>query len=364
MAKKTEGKVFGTMNARLLSRLVGLAVAGLAAVGASNCADQREPECTVAPFASYGVRLTEVNATGSNCDVDPKADLFSVGFKNPSAIDVGLRPFVVLGSDKYADYDIPQRVALQIANMGNLQARAEENIDGFVVNEPPVYAYGRFANPTPTNDLCQVVDISPGSLTVPAIPSSQPEEADDYPVDDPETEDEDESRDFSAYVQATGDTSVSAAWSDMRVLVSTAYPGTQFEATLVYTYEVAAHETFDVDDNGYPIFLDPANGNAEVFVNDDPEVPPNADGSPPLVNAMGMPVDVALADLTLKPYSAPAYSCTRTYQAVGVFAQAPTCAEDADCAPGVSGVNPDFPVSCDTSAGVCVLNGPFLTGKR
>jgi hypothetical protein len=353
MATKTEGKVFGTMNARSISRLVGVALAGLVAVGASNCADQREPECTVAPFASYGVKLTEIGPpTGTNCNIDEKDDLFSVGFKNPSALDLGLRPFVVLGSDKYPDYEIPQRVALQFSAMGNLQARAEDSVEGFVPNAPnPVYAYGHFANPRPSNDLCEVVEIANAQLAVPAIPIAQPD-PEDFPVDDPETEDDDESRDFSSFVQATGDTEVTAAWSNMRVLVSTAYPGTQFEATLTYNYSVTAHETFDVDANGNPIFLD--------------------DGSAPLVDAAGMPARVggpdsalvALADLTLKPKTAEAYQCSRTYLATGVFAQAIVCGEDADCAPENSGVNPDFPVTCDTAAGLCVLNGPFLTGKR
>jgi hypothetical protein len=319
------------MSSRITSRLVGVAFLGLSATAASNCADQREPECTVAAAANFSVRLVETGAASGTCDPVPVPAVIE---DDPATMDVvegntpeeqiqideatflndlrapqgstvvGLRPFVVLGPDLFADYDIPQRVAAQIYPMGLLQADAEARLgSSFVVNDPPVYAYGQFTTPTPQNDICALdnANFAPGRLVIPALPEI-PEVPDDPATEDNEGEDR---------VPSQPPVDITTAWSNMRVLVTAGYPGIQFEATLTYT----------------------VNG------------------------------------------------CTRTYLATGVFGGtgpdtfdcegrnppempggAPTRNKQPDqarCAPNLTGMNPDFPVVCDAETLQCLLDGSF-----
>lgn len=310
------------MNARYTSRLVGVAFVALSAVAASNCEDQREPECTVAPFANFNTRLVEVGSGSGDCaevtapaviEDDPAtpdvvegntieeqdqiaAANFINGLRAPLRLGVyGLRPYVVLGSDGYADFDIPQNVAIQDEALGALRDVAEARAEGYVVNDPPLYAFGQYATPRPQGDICTVPSFAPGRLIIPALP--------EIPAvpDDPETEEEDgEDR-----VPPQPPVDITMAWSDVRVLVTAGYPGVQFQGTVTYTVN-GCERTYAATG----VF-----GGNTTFGCEGTD-PPTEEGGDPVPN--GRP-------------------------------------DQSQCDPLITGINPDFPVVCDPELLTCLL---------
>jgi hypothetical protein len=196
-------------------RLFSLAALASLAAAAQNCADQREPDCTVPPAGAFSVRLDVIDNPGC-----PAGDVLG-------GMIVGARPYYIIGSDGYPDFDQPFKVALQIANMGDEAAAGEERLaDPSGLRDGPLYALGRFAAPRPDgNSMCQVIDLTPAAIDRPALDAIE---------DVPETEDDDESQPAEPAV------SLRAEWSDVRFYVSTAYPGSQFEGTLKYTTDGCA----------------------------------------------------------------------------------------------------------------------------
>lgn len=285
------------MNARHISRWVGATLAALLAVGASNCSEQREPECTVTPSSAFAVRLVETGSASGECTVDATADPFNAQLKAPlTGGEFGLRPFVGLGSDLYPDYDAPQKVAIQFLDMGVRQIDASDRLGASYDADLPVYAFGQFATAQPQNDLCTIANFDPARLSIPEIPA-RPADAGD--PDDPE--------DDEPGAPAQPAVEITATWTNMRVLVKTAYPGTQFEATLSYT----------------------TNGCTRTYL------------------ATGV------------------FGGASIYCAVLDEDGAPTGEVDPSlCDPTITGINPDFPVVCDEATTLCLLNGPFGTGAR
>ncbi|HEU4538133.1 MAG TPA: hypothetical protein VFS00_28625, partial [Polyangiaceae bacterium] len=256
-----------------------------------------EPECTVTPSSAFAVRLVEIGGGEGACAVDAAADPFNARLKAPlTGGEFGLRPFVGLGADLYPDYAAPQKVAVQFLDMGALQLAAGERLGAAYDADLPVYAMGQFASATAQNEICSIPSFEPARLTIPAIPArpADPGDPDDEEDDDP-----------GAPAQPAVD--ITAAWSNMRVLVTAAYPGTQFEATLTYT----------------------VNGCARTYL------------------------------------------ATGVFGGFGVYCAVldddghPTGEVDpALCDPTITAINPDFPVVCDEATALCLLDGPFGTGAR
>ena len=309
------------MNARYTSRLVGVAFVALSAVAASNWEDQRAPECTVAPFANFNTRLVEVGSGSGDCAEvaapavirdDPAtpavegntveeenqiaAANFINGLKAPLRLAVyGLRPYVVLGSDGYADFDIPQNVAIQDQALGDLRQVAISRAEGYVINDPPLYAFGQFATPTPQGDICTAPSFASGRLVIPELA--------EIPAvpDDPETEEDDS----EPRVPPQPAVDIEMAWSDVRVLVTAGYPGVQFQGTVRYTVN-SCTRTYTATGvfGGNTTF-----GCEGTDPNPDPDGDPIPNGTP----------------------------------------------DPSQCDPLITGVNPDFPVVCDPVLLTCLL---------
>lgn len=295
MEKRQKAK---TMTTRYATLLAGAALAALSAAG-TNCADQRAPECTVPPSNNFGVRLVETGAASGTCAAED-APL-------PGGI-VGMRPHPVLGSDGYPDYDTPFNVSIMFQRMGELRDAAEARLADLGLDPLPepaeaIYSFGPFATAHPEGDFCVLPATESARLVLPEIPG--------VPAVPPDPEDpEDMGTPEQPPLPAVD---ITAAWSDLRVLSTTAYPGVQFEGTLTYT------------ENG----------------------------------------------------------CTRTYRATGVWGSFNVTCEGADdegnpngmpdqnlclSAPNPSnilgsGINPDFPVTCDPVTLLCLLDGNFPSYK-
>jgi hypothetical protein len=293
-----KGQKAKTMTTRYATLLAGAALAALSAAG-TNCADQRAPECTVPPSANFAVRLVETGTASGACAAED-APL-------PGGI-VGMRPHPVLGSDGYPDYETPFNVSIMFQRMGEFRDAAEARLADLGLDPLPepaeaIYNFGPFATAHPEGDFCVLPVTEPARLVLPEIPG--------VPAVPPDPEDpEDMGTPEQPPLPAVD---ITAAWSDVRVLSTTAYPGVQFEGTFTYT------------ENG----------------------------------------------------------CTRTYRATGVWGGINVLCEGADddgnptgmpdpnlclSAPNPSnifgsGINPDFPVTCDPVTLLCLLDGNFPSYK-
>jgi hypothetical protein len=322
MATQTKGKVFATMNARRTSRLVSVAFVAMLAASANNCADQREPECTTAAFGNYNTRLVEIGSGQGTCDPEPvpalieddpatedvdeseantREDLIAVaraefinGLRAPLRLGLfGLRPFVQLGSDRYPDFTIPQKVAIQHEVVGDLRDDAAGRLDGF---DPftSAFAFGQFTTQTPQGNLCSIPTFDPAVLELPEIAPRDPDPG------DPEDEEDDDPGDLGQPA-----VTITSGWSDVQILVTTGYPGVQFQGT--YTLEAAGctrtyRATGIFGGNG-------SFGCEGTNPNPDPEGDPIPNGTP----------------------------------------------DPSQCDPLITGINPDFPVVCDPELLTCLL---------
>jgi hypothetical protein len=286
-----------TMTTRFASRLAGAALLALSAAATSHCSEQRAPECTVPPSNNFAVRLVATGAASGTCTDEPlQGGIF------------GLRPHPVLGGDGYPDYDIPFNVSIMFQRMGELRDAAEgraAELDDLGIARPalpdappPIYNFGPFATAHPEGDFCLLPATEAAALELPELPG--------LPEDLGDPEDPEDDVPASDPLPAV---SIQASWSGVRVLSTTGYPGVQFEGTFTYT------------ENG----------------------------------------------------------CTRTYQATGVWGAFNVGCEGSDdeglpnglpdqnlclSAPNPSnilgsGINPDFPVTCDAATLLCLLDGAF-----
>lgn len=326
------------MKTRITLRLLCLGALGSLIVAASNCADQREPECTSPAAGHFPTRLTATNIP-PGCEGE---DL--------KAIVVATRSYYVLDGDGNVDYDEPFNVAIQTIEMGEqfigLEDAEEFDVNGEAVNRlaggvsaaslienNKLYAYGRFTTPRPDgNDQCYIPTTQPAVLESPGlvqviIPDDPTTE--EVETDDPETMDVVETEEI---VPEEPGFRYEAQWSNITFLVSTAYPGVQFAGTLVYT---RPHST--VPGMSCSITYDAVGVSAVNTYDcstpdqDDPETPENE--------------------------NAPYYRAEGYNQAL--------CGAEADFSQGITigaGINPDFPIECDPDTKLCLLRGPFRSG--
>lgn len=338
-AQNERSKVVKT---RITLRLLTLAALGTLIVAGNNCAEQREPECTSPAAGHFPTRLEPLEAIPAGCE---DAVL--------TAMVVSTRSYYVLDADGAVDYTQPFNVAIQNIEMGEELIRLEGEEAGDtgnrltggkttadLLNANKIYAYGRFTAANPDgNDQCYVPVWAPAQLDSPGLDQVVIE-------DDPETPDDDE----SDILYADPSFQLKAEWSDVTFLVSTAYPGVQFEGTVRLTR---------------PIFADITE-------------PAPTDEDPDAVNVIGRQVVT---------------SCSISYRATGVSAvntfdcstpkpsedpDAPLfaredgynqalCGANADFDQGIAfgaGINPDFPIVCDPVTKLCLLDGPFRSGVK
>lgn len=281
---------------RFASKAAATAVLAItAAVGAQNCADQREPECITgftverAPGlerVGYATRLEQLSQSGTCND----GELLKGGI-------FGIRTYYQPGSDGLLDYSIPGKVALQLEDVG-LAAFTAASRAGFNRLDPnlTLYNFGTFATATPVNNLCDVVNIAPVDVNFPGAEAVE---------DDPETEDEDES------LPAIDPVHFRVEWSRLQFYVTTPYPGNQFE------------------------------GEVTIQVND-------CVGTYKATGVYGTDhVDCAKLDEDGNPTNEPDPSRCQAL-----------ADPDANVFFG-TGINPDFPVACDQETLLCLLQGNF-----
>lgn len=284
------------MNMRFAPKAAATAALALvAAVGAQNCADQRPPECTTGFTVSnqagtiragYATRFDLLSQSGT-CN---EGEILKGGV-------FGIRTYYQGGSDGYIDYSIPAKVALQFEDVGLAVFDAyDREAPGFDRLDPNliIYNIGDFATATPNGDRCDVVNIQPMTVNVPAAPLIPADEGD---PDDPE-DDEPE-------VPEAPPVSYSINWTRLQFLVTTPYPGTQFEGEL----------TIQVNDC---VGTYKATG---VYATDHVSCE-GAEGGPDPDQCLALP------DLSKNVFFG-------------------------------TGINPDFPVRCDPDLLLCVLDGDF-----
>ncbi len=205
---------------------------------------------------------------------------------------LGLATYNASKADGYADFD-KASLAIQAEALGNFADRAQ------AINQPDLdaqrklYAFGPFSTAHPSNDFCEVPAMNYGAQqNLPALPLIPAKKNDKGEVTEPE-------------VPATVPMNIKYEWSNTRLLVTADAVGTQMSADLTYTENR------------------PGNGG----------------------------------------------DCTATYHVVAVYPSV-SCADDEGkpdirlCSPNAnpdigmaqgSGLNPDFPITCDPVTLRCVL---------
>jgi len=284
----------------LLVGAMGLASAAFFAVSGASCS-QPTIQCVVGHGAFFA-RYTPVAGTDTSC----------YGLDGE---DIGLSTYLAPNEDKsLANYD-DRSIAIQSTTLG-LLARQRDG-EGFDLGTDKPYAFGKLTTAPDANNLCYTggaegtAALAQADMNIEAFDTG---EVDDMgnPVILP----------AAHYRQQ---------WSNVKMYVTAGVPGTQavgrmrFEDVLggcsaEYTFVALFPSVYcgkDVDDDNNPD-TDAADDDADTM-NPDPQVPE------PLF-----------------------------------------CAATADPAKGIavgSGINPDFPVTCDAVTLHCVLSGTPLTGN-
>jgi len=196
---------------RVVRTLATVLVSGVLASGLSNCADQPKPYCLASPYG-FAVKLIEKTRVGACDGFGPE------GFNADP--EVGLSPYYQPGKNGESDY-AKGSLAIQTAEVGALFFTAQEAGVASSATDGKVYSLGNFAGETPDDDgFCAVPTLSKTHIVLEALPDTP---------DDPETPDEDE----SAPGQPAQD--ITLEWTNVRVYVTPANYGTQFEADLTDT---------------------------------------------------------------------------------------------------------------------------------
>jgi hypothetical protein len=208
--------------ARIPRTLVTLALIGVFASGLVNCADEPKPLCLVSP-AGFAARLVvqkkQESAPGA-CDTFGPA-----GFNADP--EVGLAPFFAQDSKGNSDYS-KGSLAAQTAEVGTYLSNAVAAGRTNTAADAAVYSFGPFASDRPDdNDFCTVPTLSKTHVVLADIPAVP---------DDPSTEE-----DESVPEQLPQD--ITLEWSNIKVYVTAATYGTQFEADLVDTRVTPEGET-------------------------------------------------------------------------------------------------------------------------
>jgi hypothetical protein len=337
MAVSAQNERSTVVKTRFTLRLLSLAALGSLIVAGGNCADQREPECTSPAAGHFTVRLEPAGAIPAGCESTVQ-----------TAIVLAARSFYNLDGDGNVDYDQPFKVAIQTIEMGEQYAHLETDAEdraGIVpdtlIATNKLYAYGQFTAATPDgNDQCYIPTLTEARLESPELARVD---------DDPETEEDDE------FLPQEAAHTRAAEWSNVTFLVSTAYPGVQFQGTVTLTrpvFEDVTEPAPTMDDPEATRVIGQQLVNTcsitytaigvSAVNNYDCSVPPDAD------------------DPETPENENPLYWRPEGYNQA-------LCAAEADFSQGIefgSGINPDFPIICDPETKLCLLNGPFKAGVQ
>lgn len=190
-------------------------------------------------------------------------------------------------------------MAILPAQLGDLLDYASSSYDPPIADLDPKHtaiSIAEFSDSFPDDkEVCGTKKFNAGEVSLPELPAIP------GTVDDPATPDEDES---TPDIPATPATSIRYEWSNVEVLVSANYQGTQFSADLKYTQDGCSAE----------------------------------------------------------------YEVKGFYPLIYCEADIDCCSTEEECTTKVdgktevlplSGINPDFKVKCSTELGFCVLNDDF-----
>lgn len=205
------------MNAaRKLRNSIGYrALLGTLLVGSVACDDQPKPNCITSPLP-YAVKLIERSrdeSTPGACDA-----FGPTGFNVDP--EIGLVSYFKRDDKGQPDYS-KGSVAIQTAELGALVDTAQTYGEDNTADDASLYSKGNYAADLPDKDnFCSVPKLSKTRVVLPELPEV---------ADDPATEDEDESFPGQPAVDVT------LEWSNIKVVLTAAVIGTEFEAELVDT---------------------------------------------------------------------------------------------------------------------------------
>jgi hypothetical protein len=323
------------MNKQMVARgSVSVAVVGLLLASTYGC-DQSKPKCAAARGAFIGVYR---HVGGPATCADLKGEKLGFSTYNP------------VGKNNQRNLDIAS-IAIQSESLGTLVDTAE----GAGVTDPDPthkpYGLGFFTTAEPEGDICVVPSLTVAAQNIPAVAA-----------------------DPKAKVKASAATSVSYAWSNVRLYVTPSAVGSQFLADLTLTtdgvacdYQVRGMYPY-LDPLSYPdgcVKPNPADPNGALP--DDRICRPEGDEDPSVECSSNTECFSGVCDGGFCRCETSAGCCAdkdvgacegagaRCADApAGAVGVGKTC-HDAPRATG-SGINPDFPVKCDPDLLVCVLS--------
>jgi len=216
--------------ARTLRKAASAALLAVLGATLAQCADQPRPHCITTP-APFAVRLIEQpGGRSAGCDATFGPDSF-----NAEPV-VGLTAYFAKDGKGQPNYD-QGTVAIKTAEVGNLTGQYETQHAALGDSVPPgttatdgkVFSIGAFtAAESDDSDLCYVPTMTGQThlvlAPVPAVP------------DDPTTTEDESAPPLPAV-------DIKLDWSNVRILVTAAMYGTEFEATVVDTRPTPAGGT-------------------------------------------------------------------------------------------------------------------------
>jgi hypothetical protein len=237
--------------------------------GLTNCADEPKPYCLVSPlpFAGRLIQKSQTESTPGAC-----ASFGPAGFNADP--EVGLAPFYAEDSKGQPDF-LNGTVGIRTAEVGALYDNAMAAGIMNTATDGTVYSLGPFASGRPDDSgFCTVPTFSKTHVILSAIPPTP---------DDPSTPDVDESAPGQDAVDIT------LEWSNVKIYVTAADYGTQFEGDVVDTRVTPTGDTCTV--SYHVLGLSPAVSCNALDSMSNPET--NDDGTPKL--------DVTLCDPNADP---------------------------------------------------------------
>jgi hypothetical protein len=200
--------------ARIIRSLATVLVTGLFVSGLANCADEPRPVCLASPigFAVKPIEMGRKESVAGACD--------SFG---PASFDadpvVGLSPFYAQDSKGNPDFD-KGTLGIRTEEVGTYYINATDAGLNNTASDGSVYSLGPFTSGRPDDQgFCNVPVLSKTHVVLAEVPAVPP---DPTVPDDPGTP-----------AQPAQD--ITLAWSNVKVYVTAADYGTQFEADLVDT---------------------------------------------------------------------------------------------------------------------------------
>ena len=306
---------------------LAVAVVGGLLASTYGC-DQPKPKCAAGRGAFIGVYK---KVSGPDSCADLKGEKLGFSTYNAQSGKLG-KPNLDVGT-----------IAIQAESLGTLidTAEAGGSVDKDPTHKP--YALGNFTTAEPVNDFCEVPTLSVATQTIPEVKA------------DPDNE-----------IEASPETTVSYAWSNVRVYVTAAALGTQFTANLTLTTDKVQCGYQVVGMYPYVECTKKNPANKKVSLPDERDCSPDSDEDPSVGCTKNEECFSNVCDQGLCRCVTSAGCCADKDVAkcdtsgnrcapppAGSAGTGSTC-HDAPRPTG-SGINPDFPTKCDPDLLVCVV---------